>query len=74
MRVERDGDTVRITMTRPQRRNALSAEHLTELRDAFVDAGRTDATGIVLGAEGPVFSSGTSPMWRRATSPAFASY
>jgi enoyl-CoA hydratase/carnithine racemase len=58
MRVERDGDTVRITMTRPQRRNALSAEHLTELRDAFVDAGRTDATGIVLGAEGPVFSSG----------------
>lgn len=58
MRVERDGDTVRITMTRPQRRNALSAEHLTELRDAFVDAGRTDATGIVFGAEGPVFSSG----------------
>jgi enoyl-CoA hydratase/carnithine racemase len=45
-------------MIRPQRRNALSAEHLTELRDAFVGAGRTDATGIVLGAEGPVFSSG----------------
>ena len=58
MRVERDGDTVRITMTRPQRRNALSAEHLVELRDAFADAGRTDATGIVLGAEGPVFSAG----------------
>jgi enoyl-CoA hydratase/carnithine racemase len=58
MRVERDQDTVRITMTRPQRRNALSAEHLTELRDAFVDVGRTDAAGIVLGAEGPVFSSG----------------
>jgi enoyl-CoA hydratase/carnithine racemase len=45
-------------MTRPQRRNALSAEHLVELRDAFADAGRTDATGIVLGAEGPVFSAG----------------
>jgi enoyl-CoA hydratase/carnithine racemase len=58
MRVERDGDTVRITMTRPQRRNTLSAEHLVELRDAFADAGRTDATGIVLGAEGPVFSAG----------------
>ena len=58
MRVERDGDTVRITMTRPQRRNALSADHLVELRDAFADAGRTDATGIVLGAEGPVFSAG----------------
>jgi enoyl-CoA hydratase/carnithine racemase len=58
MWVERDGDTVRITMTRPQRRNALSADHLVELRDAFADAGRTDATGIVLGAEGPVFSAG----------------
>jgi enoyl-CoA hydratase/carnithine racemase len=58
MRVERDGDTIRITMTRPQRRNALSADHLAELRDAFADAGRTDATGIVLGAEGPVFSAG----------------
>ena len=58
MRVERDGDTVRITMTRPQRRNALSADHLVELRDAFADVGRTDATGIVLGAEGPVFSAG----------------
>jgi enoyl-CoA hydratase/carnithine racemase len=58
MRVERDGDAVRITMTRPQRRNALSADHLAELRDAFADAGRTDATGIVLGAEGPVFSAG----------------
>jgi enoyl-CoA hydratase/carnithine racemase len=58
MRVERDGDTVRITMTRPQRRNALSADHLVELRDAFADVGRTDATGIVLGAEGQVFSAG----------------
>jgi len=58
MRVERDGDTIRITMTRPRRRNALSADHLMELRDAFAEAGRTDATGIVLGAEGPVFSAG----------------
>jgi enoyl-CoA hydratase/carnithine racemase len=58
MRVERDGDTVRITMTRPQRRNALSADHLEELHEALTGAGRTDATGIVLGAEGPVFSAG----------------
>jgi enoyl-CoA hydratase/carnithine racemase len=58
MRVERDGDTVRITMARPQRRNALSADHLVELRDAVAGVGRTDATGIVLGADGPVFSAG----------------
>jgi len=31
---------------------------MVELRDAFVEVGRTHATGIVLGAEGPVFSAG----------------
>ena len=56
--IERDDHTVRITMNRPQRRNALSADHLVELRDAFTEAGRSDATGIVLGAEGTVFSAG----------------
>lgn len=56
--IERDGDTVRITMRRPERRNALSADHLVELRDAFAQAGRSNATGIVLGAEGKAFSAG----------------
>lgn len=56
--VDRDGDTVHITMNRPERRNALSAEHLAELLIAFRTAGASDATGIVLGARGPVFSAG----------------
>jgi enoyl-CoA hydratase/carnithine racemase len=56
--VKQDGDTVRITMNRPQRRNSLSADHLAELHRAFTAAGRTDATGIVLAGEGPVFSAG----------------
>ncbi|WP_280265071.1 enoyl-CoA hydratase-related protein [Nocardia wallacei] len=56
--VARDGDTVRITMNRPDRRNALSAEHLTELLSAFREVGDSDATGIVLGGNGPVFSAG----------------
>lgn len=45
-------------MNRPERRNALSADHLEELREAFTETGRSDATGIVLGAEGTVFSAG----------------
>jgi enoyl-CoA hydratase/carnithine racemase len=57
-RVERDGDVVRITMVREARRNALSREHLTQLLAAVTEAGATDATGIVLAAEGPVFSAG----------------
>ena len=57
-RLERDGDVVRITMVRAARRNALSREHLGQLLAAFREAGESDATGIVLGAEGPVFSAG----------------
>jgi enoyl-CoA hydratase/carnithine racemase len=56
--VKQDGDTVRITMSRPERRNSLSEAHLAELQDAFAAAGRTDATGIVLAGEGKVFSAG----------------
>ncbi|MFD2090567.1 enoyl-CoA hydratase-related protein [Blastococcus deserti] len=57
-RVERDGDTVRITMTRAPKRNALSRDHLEQLVTAFAEVGGTDATGIVLAGEGPVFSAG----------------
>jgi enoyl-CoA hydratase/carnithine racemase len=57
-RVERTGDTIRITMARPERRNALSREHMTQLLTAFQEAGKSDATGIVLAGDGPVFSAG----------------
>ena len=56
--VKEDGDTVRITMNRPARRNSLSYEHLAELLAAFEEAGRSAATGVVLAGEGPVFSAG----------------
>ena len=57
-RVERTGDVVTVTMCRPARRNALSREHLGQLLRAVTDVGGTDATGLVLAAEGPVFSAG----------------
>jgi enoyl-CoA hydratase/carnithine racemase len=56
--VSRDEDTVTITMDHARRRNALSAEHLNDLVAAFTDAGDSDAAGIVLAANGPVFSAG----------------
>ncbi|HEY7591771.1 MAG TPA: enoyl-CoA hydratase-related protein [Actinophytocola sp.] len=56
--VKTDGDTVRITMNRPARRNSLTYEHLAELVDAFRAAGSSSATGVVLAGEGPVFSAG----------------
>jgi enoyl-CoA hydratase/carnithine racemase len=56
--LKREGDTATITMNRPARRNALSAEHLGELLAAFRAVGDSDATGIVLAGAGPVFSAG----------------
>jgi enoyl-CoA hydratase/carnithine racemase len=56
--VDRTGDFATITMNRPQRRNALSLPHLRELIAAFQQAGDSDALGIVLAGNGPVFSAG----------------
>jgi enoyl-CoA hydratase/carnithine racemase len=56
--VERAGDFATITMNRPQRRNALSLEHMRELITAFGEVGNSDARGIVLAGHGPVFSAG----------------
>jgi len=56
--VDRDGPVVTITMNLPARRNALSLVHLRELLAAFRAAGESDATGVVLAANGPVFSAG----------------
>ena len=56
--VERSGDFATVTMNRPQRRNALSLEHMRELITAFGELGSSDALGIVLAGNGPVFSAG----------------
>jgi len=56
--VERSGDFATITMNRPQRRNALSMAHMRELITAFREIGDSDAVGVVLAGNGPVFSSG----------------
>jgi enoyl-CoA hydratase/carnithine racemase len=56
--VEHSGDFATITMNRPERRNALSLDHMRELIAAFRDVGDSDALGIVLAGNGPVFSAG----------------
>src|SRR5688500_9110190 len=56
--VERHDWFTTITMNRPERRNALSTDHMTELTTACREAGGSDARGIVLAANGPVFSAG----------------
>ena len=56
--VKRSGEFATITMNRPQRRNALSLEHMRELIAAFSGLAASDALGIVLAGNGPVFSAG----------------
>lgn len=52
------GDTVRVEMARPERRNALSEAHLRELLDAIGTVGDSKARGVIVSAQGPVFSAG----------------
>jgi enoyl-CoA hydratase/carnithine racemase len=56
--VERHGDITTITLDRPEKRNALAVDVLRELLDAFETVGGSDALGVILAANGPVFSAG----------------
>ena len=56
--VKRDGDLVTVTLDRPDKRNALAVEVMEELTATLAAIGRTDARGVVLAANGPVFSAG----------------
>jgi enoyl-CoA hydratase/carnithine racemase len=56
--VKRDGDITTITLDRPEKRNALALDVMEELTAAFEAVGATDARGVVLAANGPVFSAG----------------
>lgn len=57
--VRRDGAVATVVLNRPRRRNALSLEMLGALREALSAVGDDPGVrAVVLGAEGPVFSSG----------------
>jgi methylglutaconyl-CoA hydratase len=65
LRIERDGPVLRITLARPDRRNAFDASLIAELAEAFVDVGR--ARAVVLAGEGPSFSAGADVDWMRSS-------
>src|SRR5690349_10291530 len=64
LRVERDGDVLRVTLARPERRNAFDAMLIAELTAAFADVG--DARVVVLAGEGASFCAGGDVAWMRA--------
>jgi methylglutaconyl-CoA hydratase len=64
LRVERDGDVLRVTLARPERRNAFDAALIADLTAAFADVG--DARAVVLAGEGETFCAGADIEWQRS--------
>src|SRR5438876_7377277 len=62
--IERDGQVLRVTLARPERRNAFDAALIQELTDAFADVG--DARAVVLAGEGESFCAGADIEWQRS--------
>ena len=58
LEITRTGAVATITLDNPDRRNALALEVMLEVTAAFREVGSSDALGIVLAANGPVFSAG----------------
>jgi methylglutaconyl-CoA hydratase len=65
LRVERDGLVLRVTLAKPERRNAFDAALIAELTEAF--SGVDDARAVVLDGEGPSFCAGADVEWQRSS-------
>jgi methylglutaconyl-CoA hydratase len=65
LKVQRDGHVLRVTLAKPERRNAFDAALIAELTVAFTDVG--DARAVVLTGEGPSFCAGADVEWQRAS-------
>ena len=65
LRVEKDGPVLRVTLARPERRNAFDAALIAELAEAFADV--SDARAVVLSGDGEAFCAGADVDWQRAS-------
>jgi methylglutaconyl-CoA hydratase len=65
LRIERDGTVLRVTLARPDRRNAFDAELIRELTEAFAEVG--EARAVVLAGDGDAFCAGADVEWQRAS-------
>lgn len=68
--LDSNGDIARVTLNRPDRRNAFDGRMMTELREAFEDLAQDPSLrGIVLAAAGPVFCAGADLQWMQSDGP-----
>jgi methylglutaconyl-CoA hydratase len=66
LRIERDGAVLRITLAKPERRNAFDAALIAELTDAFAPENVGDARAVLLAGDGPSFCAGADIDWQRS--------
>src|SRR5436190_19342374 len=64
LRIERQGPLLRVTIARPERRNAFDAALIAELTEAFADVG--DARAVVLAGDGQSFCAGADVDWQHS--------
>ena len=65
LRIERDGYVLKVTLAKPERRNAFDAELIRDLTEAFSAVG--DARAVVLTGEGESFCAGADIEWQRSS-------
>ena len=66
IRIDTRDRIARITLTRPEVRNAFNDEVIQQLKAAFESVGaRDDVRAVVLAAEGPAFCAGADLNWMR---------
>jgi len=65
LKIVRDGHLLRVTLAKPERRNAFDAALIADLTAAFADVG--DARAVLLEGEGPSFCAGADVEWQRAS-------
>lgn len=56
--VSRSGSVATVTLDNAAKRNALALDVMLEVTDALKEIARSDALGVILAADGPVFSAG----------------
>jgi methylglutaconyl-CoA hydratase len=68
--VTRDGPVARVTLSRPEVRNAFNAELIGDLHDAFAslaDEPPSALRAVVLAGDGPAFCAGADVAWMRSS-------
>ncbi|MGL6280670.1 MAG: enoyl-CoA hydratase-related protein, partial [Gaiella sp.] len=65
LRIDRDGDLLRVTLARAEARNAFDAQLIAELAHAFVDVGM--ARAVLLSGDGRSFCAGADVEWMRSS-------